>query len=195
MSFDELVQRFMRGDPNALVEIDRKFGPRTRGILRRQFAGRLRRLEIDDVLQDALVCAWEQRDQFDPNQGSLPAWFFGISRNTARRLARSGWLQQRTRETESDFKRSVAPNQVLDGDGQAEPCACPKAAALAQGLAALTDRQRTVLIAKFSGVPIDEIAKEFGISPSTARNTALQAMARLRARLAELGHPPPPEPR
>lgn len=114
MAFDELVRRFVGGDPDALVEIDEEFGPRIREILRRQFAGLLRPLEIDDVLQEAELRAWRDCEQFDGACGSLPAWFFGIARHAGQELANSDWARQRQRESESDFKQTISPQRAGD---------------------------------------------------------------------------------
>lgn len=73
MAFDELVGRFIAGDPEALIEIVRIFGPRTREVLRWQFAGLLRPLEIDDVLQEAALRVWRDSGQFDGARGPLAA--------------------------------------------------------------------------------------------------------------------------
>lgn len=196
MAFDELVRRFMAGDPDALDEMELQFGPRTRAILRRRFAGLLRRLEIDDVLQLAKLRAWRDRPKFDSSHGSLAAWFFSIARHAGQELANSDWARQRQQETESDFKQTISPQRAAqqsadahEGDGLSLSSTL---AALNQALSTLTDRQRQILMAKANDVSTEELAAEYGVSQSTIRNTEAQAMKKLRAELTKLGHPPPP---
>jgi RNA polymerase sigma factor (sigma-70 family) len=198
MSFEALSLRFAAGDLSALAETILMNGPAMRAILTRQFTGRLRPLEIDDVLQIAYLRAWRDRAQFDPVQGLFGAWLFGIARHAAQELARDNWVKQRQRETESDFRQSAAPrpdeHDRLAADAQDGARSSPRRAALSLALLTLTDRQRYMLIAKFRGLSIDEISDECGVCASTVRNTISQAMTKVRSELAKNGHAPPPAP-
>ena len=41
--------------------------------------------DAEDAVQDALLRAWERRDQFDTCRGSLRQWVFGIAHHLFRR--------------------------------------------------------------------------------------------------------------
>src|SRR3954453_23174783 len=41
--------------------------------------------ERDDVVQDALIRAWNKRSQFDPQRGTPAAWLLAITADQARR--------------------------------------------------------------------------------------------------------------
>lgn len=79
--------------------------------VRRTVTGVLRAsADVDDVVQDAFVQAWLQRDRFDPARGSLQAWLAVIARSRA-----IDWLRS-SRRCESrpdwDSEPSTAPDHV-----------------------------------------------------------------------------------
>jgi RNA polymerase sigma-70 factor (ECF subfamily) len=50
----------------------------------------------DDLVQDACLKAWDARDSFDPNKGSLKTWLFRILRNEFYMKKRRSWRSVNT---------------------------------------------------------------------------------------------------
>lgn len=86
----EISALLRRRDPAGLEQLLQVHAGRVRARLRDDFAGRLDADGIDDLILQASLNVWQGRAMlYDPEQGSLGAYFLGICRNIARRRMRS----------------------------------------------------------------------------------------------------------
>lgn len=126
--------------------------------------------EPDDVVQDALVRAWQKWDQFDPARGTAATWLLAITADQARNARRS-----RVRQLRVIDDTTIAPDA---------PAPASDAAAdldLDRAVAGLADRQRlAVELHYFVGLSVDETAAVMGCAAGTVKSTLSDARARLR---------------
>ncbi|RSK30730.1 RNA polymerase sigma factor [Rhodovulum iodosum] len=128
----------------------------------------------DDLVQDALVKAWDNLDKFEPGT-NMRAWLFTILRNTYYSLHR-----KRKREVED-------PDGVLASHLSEKPHHDGRLALedFKTAFAELTDEQREALIlVGAEGFSYEEAAATCGCAVGTIKSRVNRA----RARLAELMH-------
>jgi RNA polymerase sigma factor (sigma-70 family) len=117
--------------------------------------------ERDDVVQDALIRAWNKRSQFDPQRGTPAAWLLAITADQARRT--------RTRRRPL---LGMIPGRVRPIDDELD---------LASAIASLSGRQRLAIDCfYFAGLGITETAAVMGCSDGTVKSTLSDARHRLR---------------
>ena len=122
----------------------------------------------DDVVQEALIRAWQRWSTYDEGRGTPVAWLLGVLADRCRR--------QRTRSTSS---------MVELVDTGAEVPAQPDVD-LERAVQQLTRRQRTaVQLHYFVGLDVATVAEVMGCAPGTVKATLHQARARLRSLLGE----------
>ncbi len=134
--------------------------------------------EADDVVQDTMVAALENRTEV---RSGLRAWLSGVARNLVRRKARSEGRrslyegQARTRgsapSTADVVARAAEQRRILDVVlGMEEP-------------------YRSVLLLRFiEGLPPRKIARRQGMPVETVRTQVKRGLARLRERLEGVHH-------
>lgn len=138
--------------------------------------------EAEDVVQDALVQAWQSRDTFDPQRGSLKSWFFTIVDNKCRDHKRRSNGRGSTPAPvfvsldDPDFNLmntlSEEDDDVLGIDWES-------------AWGNLSPRQRDVMTLFLDGMSAKEIAKDLGISPTAVRGYKHRAILRVRERFVE----------
>lgn len=121
----------------------------------------------DDVVQEALIRAWQARAQFDPDRGSPSAWLLAITADRARRVRRrAGILPVRLTETAAT---SANPDVRLDLDAAVHK---------------LAPRQRlAVACVYYVDLSVAETAAVMRCSEGTVKSTLSDARARLRTML------------
>ena len=136
----------------------------------------------EDVAQEAFLRAHRSLDRFRED-GSMPAWFFGILVNEARRWRR--WRAVRLRW-----------NALWD-DGIADPAPAPDGdPALRRRIAAAVDalpagQREAFVLVHFEGFSVDDAARVLGKAPGTLKSHLNRALVRLRASLGDLAAAPP----
>ena len=133
-----------------------------------RFAGRrVPDADRDDVVQEALIRAWQRWSTYDESRGTPVAWLLGILADRCRRL------------------RTRGPAAVVELVEHEEPAAMPDVD-LEQALDRLTDRQRTAVdLHYFVGLDVATVAEVMGVAPGTVKATLHQSRARLRDLLGD----------
>ena len=132
----------------------------------------------EDAVQDALLSAWNKRDQFD-SSARLETWIHRIAVNAALQLIR---------------KRRPNTFEPLEDD-VADTSALPESATLAQELddrlamamTRLTDMERVCFVLKhLEQWRLKEIADELGTNDGTVKQAVFRAVHKLRPQMAVL---------
>jgi DNA-directed RNA polymerase specialized sigma24 family protein len=122
----------------------------------------------DDVVQEALIRAWQRWETYDESRGAAVAWLIGIVADRCRR--------HRTRQPAGALVELVetgAPPPAYDVD-------------LERALGDLGRRQRQAVdLHYFVGLDIATVAAVMGCAPGTVKATLHQARARLRDLLGD----------
>jgi RNA polymerase sigma-70 factor (ECF subfamily) len=125
--------------------------------------------DADDVVQDALVRAWQRRSTYRPNRGSARAWLCGVLLDQARR--RRLRHPRATRLAGEVGAAGSAPDDRLD---------------LERAIRSLPGRQRQVITLHYlADLPLAEIAIALGISVGSVKSNLHDARSALRSRLEE----------
>jgi RNA polymerase sigma-70 factor, ECF subfamily len=122
--------------------------------------------ERDDVVQEALVRAWQKRSQYDPHRGTPASWLLAITADRARRARRG----RRPLAELSDVPARVrSTDDVLDVE---------------YAVARLPRRQRMAVDCfYFAGLSVAETAAVMACSEGTVKSTLSDARRRLRPML------------
>lgn len=140
----------------------------------RAFARALSRnaAQADDLVQEALLKAWANRDRFEPGT-NLRAWLFTILRNTFYSLHR-----KRKREVEDVDGEHAA--RLTSKPAQDHHMAMQDFAAALEEL--VDDQREALILVGAAGLSYDEAADVIGVATGTVKSR----VSRARARLAEL---------
>jgi RNA polymerase sigma factor (sigma-70 family) len=136
----------------------------------------------EDLAAETFATAYRRRELFDPAQGSLRSWLYGIAAN----LLRNHW---RAEQHLLLLDARLLP-EIVTGDGSEAIDQQLTTALLAPRLAAalgqLTHDQREVLLLFAWGeLSHEEIAAALRIAPGTARSRLSRARATLREHLGD----------
>jgi len=158
---------------------------------RRDQLGSIGGPELDDLAQqaadDALIAIIAKLHEFRGlSRFTTWAYKFAIF-EVSGKVARHAWQRHPPSPEELTFERlpdSLAPRP---GDRLEQR---EQLAALAAGIAALSDRQRAVFVAiALNEVPIDVLAVQLDSNRNAIYKNLFDARRRLRAHLADAGHP------
>jgi RNA polymerase sigma-70 factor (ECF subfamily) len=165
-SDDELAGRLRAGDETALrVAYDRH------GAAVLYLAQRLLDDEAaaEDVTRATFVAAWEGRDGFDPQRGTMLGWLLGMTRRKIADRVRAAARDRRTIRTTSATESS--PERIVD------------CLVVADEMKRLPDEQRRTLeMALFDNLTQPQIAESTGLPPGTVESHVRSGMASLRRR-------------
>ncbi len=134
-----------------------------------RYAGRqVSPVDRDDVVQEALIRAWQRWSTYDESRGAPVAWLLGILADRCRR--------QRTRRpvgTVVELVEPAAPPSPHDLD-------------LERAIAGLGRRQRQAVdLYYFVGLDVATVAEVMNCAPGTVKATLHQARSRLREMLGD----------
>jgi RNA polymerase sigma-70 factor (ECF subfamily) len=126
------------------------------------------RAAAEDAVQEASVKAWRKHDQLRGGDESFRPWFLSIVANECRMARRSRWMGVIRM---ADLPRMVASPEDATVTGQE----------LREAIMALDVADRAALFCFFYlDMPLDEVGRVLGISPSAARSRVYRAAQRLR---------------
>ena len=129
--------------------------------------------EVDDIVQDALVRAWQKWDQFDASRGTAITWLLAITADQARATRRRAARRLRAVDDGSPLPDRAADEQRRDLD-------------LDHAVRRLAKRQRlAVELHYFVGLSVDETAAVMSCSPGTVKSTLHDARTALRNQLGD----------
>ena len=131
--------------------------------------------EADDVVQDTMLVALESRSQ--PAR-SPRAWLAGVTRNMARRTARSAGRRRR-------HERGAARPEALPAADEVVIRAAEQSRLLDLVLQLPQPYQTAILLRFVEGLPPRDIARRQGIPVETARTHVKRSLKLLRGRLDE----------
>jgi DNA-directed RNA polymerase specialized sigma24 family protein len=134
-----------------------------------RYAGRhVSAADRDDVVQEALIRAWQRWATYDADRGTPVAWLLGIVADRCRR--------HRTRGT-------GATVELVDAG--AHMPSLPDVD-LERAVRRLSRRQRTAVeLHYFVGLDVTTVAEVMGCAPGTVKATLHQARARLRSLMGD----------
>ncbi len=134
------------------------------------------RRDAEEVVSEALVRAWRNYAQFDPERGSERAWVFGILKTTA-----ADHYRKNRRHL-----RSVDPSEAPEASVEVPLDALADSTLVRDGLMSLSGPHRDVLVAAyFGGLSVTEIAERFAIPNGTVKSRLYYGMRALRSALEE----------
>lgn len=123
----------------------------------------------EDLVQTALVRSWPRWERI--RRRDNPEIY-------VRKVMVNTWLTWSRRKWRQEQASASVPDSPAPGDHAAETAT---RVAVQQALAALTPRQRAVLVMRiFDDMPETDVAKALGLAVGTVKSTTAQALARLR---------------
>lgn len=165
---DVLADRAADGDTRAFAVLVRRYGRLLRTYATRVLGSDL---QSDDVVQDALVVAWQQLGGLE-DRAAVRAWLIRIT-------TRKALDALRARRPQSDIDDHDVPAPAGSGPEQRARVAS-LTEALSRALADLPAEQgRIWAMRELGGYSYDEIAAELDLPASTVRGQLARARSRL----------------
>jgi RNA polymerase sigma-70 factor (ECF subfamily) len=125
----------------------------------------------EDAVQEASIKAWRKLRQLRGDVGSLRSWFLSIVANECRMVRRQRWWS---------VVRLAEPQQLSAGSDPSQETSSD----LHRALLKLSPDERLPLVLHFYlDLPLDEVARTLGLSPSAAKSRIYRAAKRLRSDL------------
>jgi RNA polymerase sigma factor (sigma-70 family) len=125
----------------------------------------------DEVVQDALLRAWQRWSTYRPERGSARTWLLAITADRARR---------------SRVRARPLQLAELDLEGVEQASAWAEGLDLRDAVRALPARQReAVLLHYYVGLPVAQVAELMGCANGTVKSTLSDARANLAKALGD----------
>jgi RNA polymerase sigma-70 factor, ECF subfamily len=134
------------------------------------------RAAAEEVVQDALVRAWQAVDRFDPARAALSTWLFTITRNLVidrRRRRRIQPVDPATMDLPADdggLDRALEVWQVAEALGRISP-----------------DHRAVIVETYYRGASVAEAAERLDIPRGTVKSRLYYGLRALRLALEEMG--------
>ena len=172
-----LAEAFRGGDPTALRQVYDRFGGPVFHLAQRGLSSGA---DAEDVTQTTFVAAWQGRETFDPDRGSLLGWLLAIARRKVvdrlRAVARERRVADAVRALPEPVTTDAAPDRGVDR--------VLDRLVISDELARLPGEQRRVLeLAFYDDLTHQQIAAVTGLPLGTVKSHLRRGMARLRLRL------------
>jgi RNA polymerase sigma factor (sigma-70 family) len=168
-----LAEAFRGGDPAALRQMYDRFGKSVFHLALRTLGTGA---DAEDITQNTFVAAWQGRETFDPDRGSLLGWLLAIARRKVvdrlRAASRENRVEDAVRALPNLPDTTATPERVVDR------------LVIADELAQLPTEQRRVLeLAFYDDLTHPQIAAVTTLPLGTVKSHIRRGMARLRQRL------------
>jgi RNA polymerase sigma factor (sigma-70 family) len=179
-----LIERSLRGRPDAFVEVARRHEVAVHGFLARRAGPGV----AADLLGEVWVRAFAGRGGYDLAYPDARPWLFGIARNVLRSHWRAGRAAERSAAT-GDPPGTGHPAAEDPWDDVIDRLDGPvRSRALRSAVRALPSAERDVLLlVAWEQLTPAQAATALGVPPGTARSRLHRARAALRLALA--AHP------
>jgi RNA polymerase sigma-70 factor (ECF subfamily) len=170
----ELLLAVAARDRPAFIELFGRYAGRIKGFMIRQGSSPQ---DADEIAQEVMVSIWRRAGTFDPERAGAATWIFAIARN--RRID----MIRKTRRPAPD------PNDPLfqpdpEPDGMETLTAAEREVQVREGIRALPEEQRRILMAAFyDGLSHGEIAERFDLPLGTVKSRIRLAFRALRGSL------------
>lgn len=174
---DSLMSQAAGGDQVAFQHFYDRASPSILAILVRLMKDRY---QAEDVLQDAMVVAWNKASDFDPGLASARTWITTIARRRALDLLRS---DSRRREILRDEVRDIRSSMGLDAsDSPSSPESSVTADRLVYCFGELDPNAAACIrFAYLDGLTFSEIADRLSRSLGTVKSWVRRSLAKLKA--------------
>ena len=128
------------------------------------------RTAAEDAVQEASIKAWRKLHQLRGDESSLRPWFLSIVANECRMARRRHWWSV-LKMADVQLPAGADPTTEVESD-------------LHRALRRLSPEERLPLVLHFYlDLPLDEVARTLGLSPSAAKSRIYRAARRLRSDL------------
>ena len=170
---DDILGCFKAGDGQALRLLYERYGA---AVLHLANAAVGNRADAEDITQATFVAAWQGRDGYQAERGSLLGWLLGIARRKVADLLRTRSKQDRVTDSlRNDWQ------EIPEQDGPAD--AVVDRLIVVDELSTLEPDQRRVLeLAFYDDLTHTQIAAATGLALGTVKSHLRRGMARLRKR-------------
>ncbi|MDJ0974520.1 MAG: sigma-70 family RNA polymerase sigma factor [Planctomycetota bacterium] len=182
-----LAHRLREGDQEAFDRLFVIAAERLRIYAEVRLGPALRkRMEPDDIIQEAYLSAWQSRDRFVYRDDlSFTHWICRVAENRIRAAAEHHGAKKRTPPGAAHDPEHV---RSLIGTSRTGPVSAAdrreSTLRMQAALEALAPELRDVLLMRFfEGLTLDDIAHRVGCSPSTARRRLAEGTQQLGAHL------------
>lgn len=176
---DALGARFAAGEDGALRAVFDRYAPLVARLARASLADPA---DVDDIVQNTFVSAWNARASYVPAPAGMTAWLLSITRRRVVDLLRSRVRQRR----DADAVGATPNGSLGSGFERESPERVVDRLVVADQLTRLPPAQQQVLLLAFyGGLTHVEIAERTGLPLGTVKSLLRRGMERLRARLDE----------
>ena len=169
-----LIERSVRGRPDAFVEVARRHEIAIHAYLARRAGHQA----AEDLLAEVWLRAFAARGGYDTSNGDARPWLHGIARN----VLREHWRTSRDEQAGARGETSADPWDAVDD--RLDSAGLARAATSAVRALPAAEREVLLLVAWEQLTPA-EAAKILGIPQGTARSRLHRARATLRRVLTE----------
>jgi RNA polymerase sigma-70 factor (ECF subfamily) len=182
----ELIHSVARRDREAFEALYYRYAPR---LGRYAFKLLQKREAVDEVINDAMLVAWQNAARFDEKISTVSAWLYGITHNKVIKM-----LDRTKRGAREEPAEQIEPAADLMNlplrDPEREAMGRQLGAALLHALSRLPAEQRAVIELAFGeGQSYQEIAQVMGCPVNTVKTRMFHARKRLSGYLAEESEP------
>ncbi len=142
---------------------------------------------VEDVVQESLILTLDRLDTFE-GRSQFTTWMTTIAvRAALTELRRHRWKDVSLEELTAGGE--LAPHEYVDraANPETETAQRDIVRALQEILTELTERQRTVVVAKLRGMPQEEIGRHLGINRNAVYKLAHDARKKLKRGLQAAG--------
>jgi len=176
----ELIERCLRGDQAAYATLYDRYAP---SLYRLAYSVLLVEQDAEDVLQEAMVYAFRNLRQYDPERGAFRTWLYTITISRCRNARRRKWLP--TVALTQLLNIGIEPSAPADESPEARAAWQEVQASLGRALHTLSPRLREAIALRYGhGLTYREMADIIGCPQKTAESRVRLAHEQLRSAMS-----------